>query len=169
MDYFLDNWGSFVGLLSLIVTIIGFGVAIHRATQARKSAAAAEAASQETRKAVTKVLTLVDLQRAIALIQRLKALHRDNKWDACLGHYPDLRAMLADIDASHPAPTPGVHTTLRESILQLKVIEDSVDRALNDGTDPSGARNFNEVLNTIQVSLEEMASFTYFAGSEADR
>lgn len=70
MDYFVDNWGNFVGLLSLVITIIGFGVAIHRATQARESAAGAEAASQETRDAITRVLAVVDLERAIALIQR---------------------------------------------------------------------------------------------------
>lgn len=167
MDYFLDNWGSFVGLLSLIVTIIGFGVAIHRATQARKSAAAAEAASQETRDAITRVLTVVDLERAIALVQRLKVLHRDNKWDASLGHYQELRAMLSDIDARHPAPTPELHTTLREAIVQVRVIEDSVDGALRENTEPSGARNFNQVLNAIQVHLEQIASSTHFRRSEA--
>jgi hypothetical protein len=161
MAYFLDNWGSFVGLLSLVVTIIGFGVAIHRATQARESAAAAEAASQETRDAITRVLTVVDLQRAIALIERLKALHRDNKWDASVGHYQDLRAMLADIDARHPAPTPELHTTLREAIVQVRVIENSVDGALREKTEPSGARDFNYALNTVQVGLERIASSTF--------
>lgn len=169
MDYFLDNWGSFVGLLSLIITIIGFGVAIHRVTQARRSAAAAEVASQKTRVAITRVLTVVDLQRAIALIERLKALHRDNKWDASLGHYQELRAMLSDIEATHPAPTPDLHTTLREAIVQVRRIEDSVDEALRENTEPSGARNFNQVLNTIQANLEQIASFTYSAGSEAGR
>jgi len=169
MEYFLDNWGSFVGLLSLIVTIIGFAVAIHRATQARTSAAAAEAASHETRDAITRVLTVVDLERAIALIERLKTLHRDNKWDANLGHYQDLRAMLADIDARHPAPTPELHTTLRDAIEQVRVIEDSVDWALRDNSDPSGGQNFNQMLNAIQVGLEQIASSTHFRGSEATR
>jgi hypothetical protein len=131
------------------------------------SAAAAEVASHETRDAITRVLTVVDLERAKAVIQRLKDLHRDNKWEAGLEHYQPLRAMLADIDARHPAPTPEVHTTLREAIVQVRVIEDSVDRALRENNEPSGARHFNRVLNTTQVHLEQIASSTHFRGSEA--
>lgn len=169
MNYFLENWRSFVGLLSLIITIIGFPIAIWRAIQARNSAAAAEAASKETREAIAQILNVVELQRAIAVIQRLKVLHRDSKWEASLEHYQTLRAMLADIDARYPSSTPELHTTLREAIPQIKVIEDSVDRATHEGTSPSGARNFNRVLNTLQANLEEIASSTYFPGSEASK
>lgn len=75
--------------------------------------------------------------------------------------------MLSDIDARYPAPTPALHVTLREAIVQVRVIEDSVDGALRENTEPSGARNFNQVLNTIQVDLEQIASSTFSAGREA--
>jgi hypothetical protein len=76
--------------------------------------------------------------------------------------------MLADIDARYPSSTPELHITLREAIPQIRVIEDSVDRAIRDGASPSGARNFNRVMNTIQAGLEEIASSTHFPGSEAE-
>ena len=167
MNYFLEHWGDFASLLGFIITIAGLSWAIRSAREARKSATAAEAASIETREAITRVLTIVDLERAVALIQRLKVLHREKNWESGLEHYQTLRAMLADIDAKHPALTPELHTTLREAIVQIKVIEDSVDRTRD--AEPSGARNFNEVLNAIQVSLEETVSSAHFSGREAGR
>ena len=167
MGYFLDNWGSFASLLGLIITTIGLIVVFRRAGEARTSAAAAAAASRETRKAIVRVLTVADVQRAIGLIDRLKSLHRDSKWDTSVGHYADLRHMFADINATHPAPTEEVHATLREAIQQITVMENSVDRALRAGSQPVEALNFNERLNTIQQNLAEIASSTYFAGYEA--
>ena len=167
MAYIAANWGSFVGLLSLTVTVVGLFLVFRRAGEAQTSAAAASAAALETREAINRVLTIADLQRAIALIERLKGLHRDKKWDASVGHYSDLRHMLSDIDATHPEPSQEIHKTLIEAIPQITVIENSVDRALREGTTPAGARNFNTRLNIIQDSLQEIASSTDFAGSEA--
>ena len=105
---------------------------------------------------------MVELQRAISLVQRLKAIPRDGKWDAGVEHYQSLRETLSDIDARHPAPTPEIHEALRTAIPQLIVIEDSVDKGIREGSDPSGAANFNEVLNAIQADLEKIAGATYF-------
>ena len=91
MQYVLDNWGSFVGLVSLIVTVIGLFMVFRRAGEARKSATAAEAASLETRAALTRTLAIVDLERAIGLIQRLKSFHTAGRWEASSQHYQSLR------------------------------------------------------------------------------
>ena len=64
MNYFLDNVGSFIGGAGLFITIIGAVIsylAFHRAGKARDAAAAAEVASKETRAAITRTLTTVDL------------------------------------------------------------------------------------------------------------
>ena len=167
MEYVRDNWGSFVSLISLIITVIMVGIAIRRANQARMSANAAEAASIDARGAITRVLTIVDLERAIALVQRLKVLHREAKWEACLEHYPDLRHMLADIQTTYPNPSPEVLAVFKEAIPQITTIENNVDRAVRDVAQPSGVTRFNAILNTIQQNLEEIASSTYFAESEA--
>ncbi len=160
MSYFLDNWGSFVGLLGLFITIIGFFIAIRRATQART-------ASREARAAVIKLLSIADLQRAIALIQRLKDLHRDSKWEASLEHYQALRVMLADIDSRLTGISADQRLDIRSAIPIIVVIENNVDEAVRGASQPSEATGFNEVLNNIQVSLENLASFA-FAGEEDD-
>ena len=160
MDYFLDNWGSFVGVLSLVITIFGFIIAIRRATEART-------ASREARAAVIRLLSIADLQRAIALIQRLKDLHRDSKWEASLEHYQALRVMMADIDSRLTDISAEHRFDLRSAIPLIVVIENDVDEAVRGATQPSEASSFNGVLNDIQVSLENLASFA-FAGEEND-
>lgn len=167
MDELLStNWGDIVGAVSLVVTLGGFGIAIYQATKARKAADAAEVASRESMEAIAQVLIVADLQRAIAGIQRLKDLHRDMRWETSLEHYQALRAVLADISARHPTFTSEQRAFLQTAIQQVVVIENSVDEALRDRVDPSGATRFNEDLNDIQVQLEEIASST-FPGREA--
>ena len=169
MDYFLDNWGSVASVLGLVVTAAGGIIsylAFRRAGKARDAAAAAEVASKETRAAMVSALAVVDLQRAIALLQRLKALHRDRKWEIGLEQYQPLRAMLADIEGRHALPDPEQHKALREAIPQLQFIEDAVASALAEGREPSPAAGFDQTLNSIQTSLEGIASATYFADRE---
>ena len=162
MDYLQDNWGSFVSVLGLVATVFGLGVVFRRAGEARKSAADARTAAQETQQAISNVLTIVDLERAIAMVQRLKQLHRDRKWEVSLELYQPLRVMLTNINTRGTIE----RAELREAIPQIRVIEDGITRAIFDGVEPAGARNFPRVLNNIQMSLEEIASPAHLTGSE---
>lgn len=99
LEYLLDNWGSFVSALGFVATLIGLLLVYRRAGEARTSAAAARTAAQETREAISSVLTIVDLERAIAMVQRLKQLLTDGKWEVSLELYQPLRVMLTNINA----------------------------------------------------------------------
>ena len=163
MDYLQDHWGSFVSAVGLVATVIGLVLVFRRAGEARTSAAAARTAAQEAREAITGVLTIVDLERAIAMVQRLKQLHVDSKWEVGLELYQPLRVMLTNIRTRGTIDRPE----LQEAVLQIRVMEESVVDALPAAMEPSGARNFYSVLNNIQASLEEIASSVYLPGSEA--
>ena len=165
MDYFLDNWGSFVGVLGVIISIGGFAIAIRQASRARTSAQAAEIASKQTREAIVRAMTVIDLERSIALIQRVKELHRDRRWDATIEHYQTLRVMLGDIRDRYPALTSALFTESRNPLAEISSIEDSVDRAIAEHAEPSGASNFNGVLNGIQLELENIARSIHQVGT----
>ena len=168
MDWLADNWGSVVSSVGLIIAILGIGLAIYRAGQAEKAAKSAENASAETRSTITRVMTIVDLQRAIALIQRVKLLHRDGKWEASLEHYQPLRSMLADIVTRHPSPTEIFRTIIREAIPQFTIIEDNIDTAIREGAEEPDPSRFNEELNKVQEYLEEAASTIFFSEGAAE-
>ena len=169
-DFLQNNWGNLASATGLFVTIVGFWLAVGRATQARTSAdasrsaaKAAQDASIETRTTIAKMLTVVDLERAISLIDRLKAAHRGSKWEVALEHYSGLRGMLADIEARHPDPAMDGNDAFRNATAQLRVIEDSVDKAIRENGIPEGSQNFNDRLNDIQQALQHITSQTQFS------
>ena len=166
MNHFLENWGSIVGVLGLIVGIVGVGFSIaafHRAGKARDAAEAAEAASRETRASMTRTLTSVDLERAIALVQRLNELHRDGRWEVSIALYPMLMTMLSDISSRHPVPTPELQQQLQGAMLQITEMNNDVDAAIRDVSEPSELQTFNRILSNIQVNLLNISGSIQFS------
>ena len=162
MDWLGGNWGNVISTLGLAATIIGLFIVFHRAREAQKSADASRMAAQETQQAFTSVLTIVDLERAIAMVQRLKQLHIDQKWEASLELYQPLRVMLTNINTRGTIDTPAI----REAIPQISVIEENIGRAIARNAEPTGSRNFVGTLNNIQMDLEQLASSTHIPGHE---
>ena len=89
-DWIGANWGSVVSVLGLVATVVGLILVFLRAGEAQKSADASKEAAQETQQAITSILNIVDLQKAIAMVQRLKRLHIEKKWEVCLELYQPL-------------------------------------------------------------------------------
>lgn len=157
MVYGLDNWGNLVGVAGLVITIIGAVIsyfAFRRAGKAREAAEAAEAASGETRAAIIRSLTTVDLERAVALVQRLKDLHRSNRWETSLEHYQPLRVMLAEIRSRHRDLAPELRQILDDAILNVTEIENVVTTAVTENKGLDRLRGFDSILNAIQSQLE---------------
>ena len=133
------------------------------ADRSRSAAEAAQTASIETRDSISRTLTSVDLERAIAVIDRLKVLHREQKWEVALERYSGLRAMLADIEARTPNMSTSVRREFRDATVQLRVIEDNVNTSILQDELPKTFEEFNERLNVIQDTLQKVASQTHFA------
>ena len=65
-----------------------------------------------TREHISHHLQTVDLERAIGLIERIKTLHDNNRWEASTEHYQTLRAMLSDVIARCPEDQSAVRENL---------------------------------------------------------
>ena len=99
IDFVTDNWGSLASAAGLVVSFVGIGWAIIELRRARAAAQAARAAANETRNDIARHVQAVDLERAIALIQRIKLLHDIGRWDAAMEQYQALRSILSHIIA----------------------------------------------------------------------
>ena len=159
MADFLNSWGGLIGLIGAVLSLFGLAASIWAVYRAGKARDAAEAARRETRVALTRALATVDLERAIALVQRLKELHQETRWEVSAVLYQTLRVMLIDIAARCPADAPQWQLQLQAATLQVTEIDNAVSAAIGEGNEPPGRQNFNEVLNDIQVNLERMSSF----------
>ena len=154
---FLNDWGGLISLIGAILSLIGLTAALLAAQRAEKARDAAEKARNETRIALARALTTVELQRAIALVQQIKYLHQEGLWLVSSALYQTLRVMLIDIEVRHPAITSELQRQLQEAILQITEIDNRVNIALGEAAEPTGFQEFAEVLNEIQVNLERMS------------
>ena len=166
LDFLKSDWGNLVGVLGVIVSFVGLWWAIAAARGAQKSAEAAKDAALETQDSIKRVMAVADLHRAISLIQRLKSLHREERWEIALEHYQELRHLLSDIAVRYPNVPSELEEVIREAIGQIRAIEDNVDSALRNESTPTGANNFNRRLNNVQVQLERAASSAPFSDAQ---
>ena len=156
MDYFVENWGNFVGLLGLLASVGG----LFYACLARRAAKSAEQAAKEARQALTRTIGSIDVERAIALIGRLKEIHDRRNWDYALGIYPDLRRILSQISESIPSDLSEFRNVFSSAVPQITTMENFVrkSREENDSKEPEEISSLDETLNEIQQGLETLQS-----------
>lgn len=156
MDYIVDHWESLVGLLGLVASVGGLLVAF----LARRAAKSAEQAASEAHRTITRTLSLVDVERAVALIRHLKEVHYQRNWDYALWLYQDLRRTLNEIGASASPNYAQYRNFINEAITQVTVLEDLVRRSRyeQENGEPEDISSLDEVLNEIQQNLETLQS-----------
>ena len=158
MDYFLENWGSFVGVLGLLASVGGLVYALLARRAAKSAEQAAREARQETRRTVSRSRRLADTGRAIVLINRLKVLHRDGHWDYALELYQELRSILNDIQASMPDDMVEIRNGISDAIHRITDLEAEVNRARYEYREPNDVPQLDGLLSDIQESLERLQS-----------
>ena len=164
MEFFLDHWGSLFSVIGVAVSVIGLAWAIREARRARSAAQSAERATVETRDSIGRHLVATDLARAVGLIQRLKLLHRESRWEAALEQYQSLRSMISDIVARYPDLAPEVRERLNSSRVELSELENRVEEQVFRDAGSADWISMNESLNEIQSGLEDIASAMEFSG-----
>lgn len=167
MEYLAENWGGIVGALGLIASTGGLVYAL----LARRAAKSAEQAAKEARQAVARTLSSIDVERGIALIGRLKEIHRQGNWDYALGLYPDLRRTLSQISESMPENMVQQREFISSAVPQITAMDNLVRRSRheNESGNPQDVSSMDEVLSELQQELEILqSSMIYSYESESD-
>ena len=115
------------------------------------------AAANETRNDIARHLQAVDLERAIALIQRIKLLHDIGRWEAAMEQYQLLRSMLSHIIARSSESQSGLRAGLANARTAVTGIENFVEERIGHDIEASDRSRLNRRLNRIQGDLEELA------------
>ena len=133
------EWASLgIGAGGLVASILGVVYALLARRAAKSAAEAAERASSETRRTVSRSRRAADTGRAIALINRLRVLHRDGRWDYALELYQELRSTLSDIHASMPDDLAEIRDAIFDAIYRITELEADVNRARYENREPDG-------------------------------
>ena len=166
VELWSTTWGDVATVVGILVSLGGLGWAIKEARGARSASKAAEAAASETRDRMAHHLQVVELQRAIGLVDRIKTLHDNNRWEASREHYQTLRAMLSDVIVRCPEDQVDVREKLATARTIVRDIENFV-RGRDGSSIPKRDRiRLNQTMNDIQSDLEELASNIGFGNSQ---
>ena len=170
MEFWSSAWGDVATLVGILVSLCGLTWAIVEARGARSASEAAQAAASETRDQIARHLQTVDLQRAIGLIQRIKTLHDNDRWEASGEHYQTLREMLSAIIARCPEEQASVREKLATARRTVGDMENLVRQHVSrhDPVPESDHSRLNQSLNDMQSDLEELASSVGFGESQGE-
>ena len=145
----LRDWGSLASLVGVVVALVGLAVVGYQATGAKRAA-------NQTRKAVSDVLTFGSGNRAATLIQEIKLVLQKGKWEVGYHQCHSLRTLLGDLK------TIGLsmkHIELIDKAMgSLTTIENDLDAAIRKEREPKGMDRFNASLSNIQVTIEGILS-----------
>ena len=158
LQFLQDNWGDLSSVLGVVVSTVGLVWAVRVAGGARSAAQEAEKAARKTTDRIGREMVVADLASAVALIQRLKLLHRDARWDAALEQYQALRSMLASILYRHTDMETVRRNQLVEARTQVSVMEQLIEQYPTKDVPEAYRMTFNEQLNRIQTALEDVES-----------
>ncbi len=158
MEFWSTTWGDIATLVGIIVSFGGLTWAIFAASGARTASEAAEAAAKEASEQIAHSLQTADLHRAIGLIERVKTLHDNDRWEASAALYQSLRSMLSDVIARSPENKVDVREKLATARTIVRNMEDVVRDRDNGAISRRERSRFNGRLNEIQSNLEELAS-----------
>lgn len=168
MDFWSTNWGDVATAVGIFVSFGGLVWAIKEARGARSASQAAQNAARETRDQIARHLQTVNLERAIGLIQLVKALHDNNQWEAAREHYQTLREMLIDIIARCPDEQAAFRERLTTARTAIRLMEDFVRENIGAGIIEDDRALLNRNLNDIQSALEELASVMGFGDLQGE-
>ena len=168
LEFWATNWGDVATVVGVLVSLVGLGWAIKEARGARSASESAQAAANDTRDQIARHLQVVDLQRAIGLIERIKTLHDNDRWEASREHYQTLRAMLSDVIARSPEDQASVREKLATARRIMGDMENFVRGRGSGVTSDREGSGLNRSLNDIQSDLEELASNIGFGGPQGD-
>ena len=124
-DWLIGNWGSLASALGLLVSIIGFSIAVYQTMRSRKAAEAAERAVIETKEGLAKNDATVDLATASERIGELRRIFRQDGVDSdrAFDIVSNIRRMLSDISVQHPNLNEDDRRNLQEAANTLGRIE----------------------------------------------
>ena len=149
------DWTSIgIGVGGLVASIAGLTFAY----LARRAAKSAEAAANEARHSISQTLCLVSAQRAISVVARIRTLHQEQRWDAALELYQELRTLLNDVSGTLPREFIQSRPEFDRRIGQLGTIQSLVRESVSSHGNPSEFRFLNESLNSIEITLETLVS-----------
>lgn len=157
-----EHWGDICSAIGLIVSVMGFWFTIHGVRRARSAAEQANSAALSAKRSIMAANALVEFASAMAIMEEIRRLHRESAWKILPDRYSVLKRALLSLRAEHPNLTAQQETTIQASIVNVRGLEQLVERALAANSEPAKVAKMNGILaleiekiSNVLISLKE--------------
>ena len=159
---FFRAWADPASVLGFLVSLVGFLITIVIVLRSKSAAEKTGAAVAEVRQKLALQTAVFDLNRVLADVDELKALHRASAWEVLPPRYSSLRRQLAAFRGTYPDLTRKQKATIQGIISQFSEVESIVEKALATRQAPADPPSLNRIaaeqgdkLNDIVIAVQQ--------------
>lgn len=158
MEEWFRDWTNLGPVVGILVSFLGFTVAIWQIRRTASAVEAAKVAVESAKETFIKNQVLVTLVRSIERAQELRTLYLEEQWDRAYYRYNDVWIMLISIGSQHPNLTGAQHRTIDELVSQLQDNERLLEKAVRTNRPPAKIQEHLKVFQRLQSTLGELAT-----------
>ena len=147
---------NILDIISIVITIIGFLIAIYQIIKTKKIAVISQEVSEETRQIVHKNSILIDISKNIELIKSIKHYLLSNKFDLVLFQLHDLHSNLIQIKNIHKLQEISNYSKLKEVLPQLSILKNTIEDFLIDSRKSINIRKHIGIYNDLSEILNQI-------------
>jgi hypothetical protein len=150
--------------VGLVITIIGFALALWRIRKSQTAAEQARNIAESVRDQILQMNAVQELHTAIRNLEDLRRLHRSKAWSSLPDRYTSLRMELIAIRGRTPTLTTEQRSSIQSAIQQLSNLEDEIENAIAENRDPAP-----RLIITVSKQIDRLAILLVELQNQIDR
>lgn len=155
-QFLTEHWGDTASVAGLVVSLVGFVIAIRQASRARTAAQRAELAANQIRSTIYGFDLLQNLTALTQILSEIVTLHRHAAWQAVVERYATARKFVVAIQAAGFAFSVKEKEVVASLRRQLAEMEKKVERVIVSENRPPDASRYNETIRQFQDDITQM-------------
>ena len=158
MAEWLWEWNNLGPMVGILVSFLGFTVAVYQIRRTTKAVDAAKVAVESTREAFIRLQVLATITRLIERNQEMRTLYLDEQWDRAYYRHNDIWIMLTNLRSQYPNLEETQRGMINELVVQLQDNERLLERAVRSNKPPTKIREHVKVFQRLQEILSELST-----------
>ena len=157
MAEWLMDWNNLGPAVGILVSLLGFSVAVLQIRRTTKAVDAARVAVESSRQAFIKTQVLATITRLMERTQEMRTLYSDGQWDRAYYRYNDIWIPLTSVRRQHPNLSEAQLEAIDDLVPQLQENERILERAVRSQKPPAKIQEHVKVLQGLQAMLNELS------------
>jgi phosphoglycerate-specific signal transduction histidine kinase len=154
----LDQFDSFITAhhLANLINVVGLAITVFIALRAKSAANQAKQAANAVRRTISAHGVMVDLTRAMEMIEEIRRHHRTRQWQILPERYSALRQCLRSITSANRSLSDEHRTNLQATMQQVRDIEQKIEEAIAAKSEPANPAKLNRLMGDQIDQLNEI-------------